>query len=89
MAADLDPSTEALIRQRVAQFCAPRGTKIISSPWGTMRVHTPGERVLHLPNGRTVKVTTDASGQATQVESDHNQHAVVRPATLNLKLTRS
>lgn len=89
MAADLDPSTEALIQQRVAQFCAPRGDKIISTAWGTTRVKTAGERVLHLPNGQTVKITTDASGQATQVESDHNQHAVVRPAPLSLNLRRS
>jgi|GEM_PF-5260363 len=89
MAADLDPSTEALIRRRVEQFCAPRGDKIISTPWGTMRVKTAGERVLHLPNGQTVKVTTDASGQATQVESEHNQHAIVRPKPLSLKLQRS
>lgn len=88
MASDLDPSTEALIRRRVHQFCAPRGDKIVSSPWGTMRVHTAGEKVLHLPNGQVVKVTTDASGQATQVESDHNLHAVVRPAPLRMKLTR-
>jgi len=89
MAADLDPSTEALIQRRVAQFCAPRGDKIISTAWGTMRVKTPGERVLHLPNGRVVKITTDASGHATQVESDHNQHAIVRPKPLSLKLRRS
>jgi len=84
MAADLDPTTEAIIRAAVHKFAAPRGDRIISSPWGTMRVHTPGERVLHLPNGRVVRVATDASGCATQIESDHNMHAVARPQPFRL-----
>jgi hypothetical protein len=50
-----------------------------------MRVHTPGERVLYLPNGVCVKVTTDDSGVATQVEEDEALHAVVRPHSINLR----
>lgn len=76
-----DPTTEALIHRYTYKFQAERGERIISSAWGTRRVHTGGEKVLHLPNGRTVKVTTDASGQATHVESDHNLHGIARPAT--------
>lgn len=79
-------STEALIQAAVAKFCAPRGTKTISTAARTMQVHTAGERVLHLPNGQTVKVTVDDSGTATQIEEDDALHAIVRPATHRLQL---
>lgn len=51
-----------------------------------VQVHTPGERVLHLPNGATVKVTTDDSGVVTQIEEDESLHAVARPNTLTLRI---
>lgn len=71
--------TEELIKRAVHKFAAPRGEKLISAGGRTMRVHAPGERVLHLPNGNVVKVTVDDSGVATQIEEDGALHAVVRP----------
>ena len=44
-----------------------------------MRTHGPGEKVLLLPNGQTVKVSVDDSGVATQIEEDEHLHAIVRP----------
>jgi len=79
-------TTEAIIRAAVHKFAAPRGQKTVyvgaSRP---VRVHTPGERVLHLPNGVTVKVTTDDSGHATQIEEDESLHAIARPATVRIR----
>jgi hypothetical protein len=49
-----------------------------------MRVKTAGERIIHLPNGQTVRVSVDDSGVATQVEEDDCLHAVVRPRTISL-----
>ena len=51
-----------------------------------MRVHTPGERILHLPNGACVKVMVDDSGVATQIVEDEAQHAVVRPHPISLPI---
>jgi hypothetical protein len=62
-------------------FQAPRPTKLISTSSHTMHVHEDGEKVLHLPNGSVLKVTTDASGHATHIEEDDHLHAIARPAT--------
>ena len=79
-------STEQIIALAVDKFATPRGTQTISAGGRTMRVHTAGERILHLPNGAVVKVITDDSGVVTQIEEDEAMHAVVRPNTLTLRL---
>jgi hypothetical protein len=79
-----DPlDTEQMIRLSVEKFAAPTGTRLISTSHRTMRTATPGELVLHLPNGAVVKVSTDASRTATQIEEDHALHAVVRPRAID------
>lgn len=79
-------TTEQIIALAVDKFATPRGAKTIHAGGRSVRVHTPGERVLHLPNGATVKVMTDDSGVVTQIEEDEAMHAVVRPNTLTLRL---
>lgn len=79
-------STEQLIQAAVHKFAAPRGTKMIHAAGRAVHVHTPGERILHLPNGTTVKVTVDDSGVATQIEEDDALHAVVRPHPIRIPL---
>jgi gamma-glutamyl:cysteine ligase YbdK (ATP-grasp superfamily) len=71
--------TEALIAAAVHKFTARRGEKTIHAGGRAVTVHTPGERVLHLPNGTVVRVSVDDSGTATQIEEDDALHAVVRP----------
>lgn len=78
--------TEMLIRAAVDKFAVPRSEKTIYAGGRTMKVHGPNERVLHLPNGTTVKVSVDDSGVATQVEEDENLHAIVRPKTVTYKI---
>jgi hypothetical protein len=68
-------------------FRAKRGEKMIHAGGRGMHVRTPGEHVLYLPNGVAVKVSTDDSGVATQVEDDEALHAVVRPRTIRRKLS--
>lgn len=75
-----------LIERVVDKFTAPRREMTVFAGDKVVTVHGPGERVLHLPNGRTVKVTVDDSGVATQVEEDDRLHAVVRPQTLVKKI---
>lgn len=53
-----------------------------------MKVRTAGEKILHLPNGSVVKVVTDDSGRVTHVVEDDHQHAIVRPPTIRLKVTK-
>lgn len=79
-------STEDLITQFLHRFRARRGTKMIHAGGRAVHVHTAGERTLYLPNGATVKVTTDDSGTATHVEESDGLHAIARPETLRLKL---
>lgn len=83
----MTPSLDDYIRAAQAAFRAPRGTKMIHAGGRAMRVRTAGELVLHLPNGATVKVSTDDSGVATQVEEDDRLHAIVRPHTIRRKIT--
>lgn len=75
--------TEQFIAAAVSKFGgnfkAPEKTKLISTAWGTMRVRCDSETTIQLPNGEWVRVWTDASGKATQVEEDDSLHAIVRP----------
>ena len=59
-----------------------RKTKTVFTVAGRVGVATPGEKILYLPNGASVKVTTDESGTATQVEEDEALHAIVRPKAI-------
>lgn len=52
-----------------------------------MHVRQDTEKVIVLPNGHKVRVTTDASGHATHIEENDRLHAVARPDTYRLKLT--
>ena len=70
---------EELIKASVEKFCAPRGQKFVHAGGRGMRVQTPGERTLLLPNGVAVKVTVDDSGVATQIEEAESLHAIARP----------
>lgn len=84
----MSAATEALIAAAVHKFTAPRGERTVFAGGRRVVVHTPGERVLHLPNGQTVKVTVDDSGHATQIEEDDALHAIARPATHVVKMRR-
>lgn len=59
-----------------------RRTRTVFTAAGRIGVATPGEKVLYLPNGVAVKVTTDESGTATQVEEANELHAIVRPRSI-------
>jgi hypothetical protein len=80
-------TTDDLIRAAMTKFRAERGDKLIHAGGKAMRVRTPGERILYLPNGAHVKVSVDDSGIATQVEEDEALHAIVRPHTIHKKIT--
>ncbi len=71
---------EAFLRN----LSAIRGRKFVHAGGRGMTVHVPGERVLYLPNGDTIRVSTDDSGIATQVEETDRLHAVVRPHTIRI-----
>ena len=77
--------TEELIKASVTKFVARRGEKFVHAGGKGMRVHTPGQRVLHLPNGAKVLITVDDSGVATQVIEDEAQHAIVRPKPISMR----
>lgn len=82
-------TTEQIVNAAVEAMRAPRGRKMISAGGRNMQVRTPGERVLYLPNGTKVKVTTDDSGKATQVEENDSLHGIARPDPYYVKLARS
>lgn len=83
----MTPTTDDYINAAMHAFRAKRGDKMIHAGGRAMHVRTPGERVLYLPNGVAVKVTTDDSGIATQVEEDEHLHAIVRPHTIRRKIS--
>ncbi len=80
-------TTEDIIRAAVHKFAAPRGERTVFVAGRRVTVHTAGERVLHLPNGATVKVTTDDSGRATHVEENDALHAIARPRSIRIRRT--
>ena len=80
--------SEALVEASLRNLRARRGRKFVHAGGRGMNVHTPGEQTLYLPNGQTVKVSTDDSGVATQVEETDRLHAVVRPPTIRIKPRR-
>ncbi len=77
-------NTEALVEASLRNLRAQRGRKFVHAGGRGMTVHTAGEHVLYLPNGQTVKVSTDDSGVATQVEETDRLHAVVRPHPIRI-----
>jgi len=50
--------------------------------------HRATERTVTLPDGRHARVTTDDSGQVTQIEVGERLDAVVRPDVIQLKVQR-
>jgi len=80
--------SEALVEASLINLRARRGERFIHAGRHGMRVRTPGERVLYLPNGTAIRVSTDDSGIATQVEEYERLHAVVRPHTIRQSLRR-
>jgi hypothetical protein len=81
------PSVDDYINAFMSAFRAQRGEKTIFAGGRSVKVRTAGERIIHLPNGHQVKVTTDDSGIATQVEENDALHAIVRPHTIRRKLS--
>lgn len=79
-------TTEQLIHAAVHKFTAQRGERTVFAGGKVVRVHTPGERILYLPNGHHVRVSVDDSGVATQVEETDRLHAIARPKPIRLKL---
>lgn len=78
-------TTEQIIAAAVHKFAAPRGERVVFAGGRRVTVHTAGERVLHLPNGAVVKVSTDDSGCATQIEENDHLHAIARPRSIRLR----
>lgn len=84
----MDPrqlDTEDLIRYGLNQFRAERRERFTHAGGRGIRTHTTGEKVLHLPNGETVKVTTCDADSTTHIEEDDRLHAVVRPQPATYK----
>jgi hypothetical protein len=64
---------------------AQRRVSTVFTAAGRVGVHQPGERMIVLPNGHSIRVSTDASGVATQVEEDEAMHAIVRPRPIRVR----
>jgi hypothetical protein len=79
-------TVDETIARAMSTFRARRGERTIWAGARRQTVRTPGERVLHLPNGQHVKVSVDDSGTATQVDDGDNLHAVVRPGAITLNI---
>jgi hypothetical protein len=80
--------SEALVEASLVRLRARRGERFIHAGGRGIRTRTPGERVLYLPNGQSIRVATDDSGIATQVEETERLHAVVRPPTIHITSRR-
>lgn len=79
----VQPFTELLIQSAIAAMRAPRGRSFIHAAGRGMQVRTPGEKIHELCPGVRVRVSTDDSGVATQVEENDKLHAILRPKPIN------
>lgn len=82
----VDP-TELLINSALVAMRAPRGQAFVHAGGRGIRIRTAGEASVVLA-GRRLKITTDASGVATQVEEDERLHAIVRPLPIHQLVSR-
>lgn len=80
--------SEALIQASLRNLRARRRERFVYVAGKGMRTHMPGEQTIYLPDGHSIKVTTDDSGIATQVEETDRLHAVVRPHTIRIGMRR-
>lgn len=76
---------ERLINAYQQNFNNELRRKTVFTTAGRMSVATAAERVLVLPNGSRVRVSTDDSGTATQIEEDDALHAIVRPKSIRIR----
>lgn len=86
-------TTEAIIRQAVRKygdrtFDVEPKKQFISGPGFSGHISQANEKVLHLPNGQTVRVHVSEDGTVTHVEEDESQHAIVRPDTPRARFYR-
>lgn len=82
-------STGETVARAMSAFRARRGERTIWAGPRRVKVRTPGERILYLPNGAHVRVSVDDSGHTTQVEETDNLHGIVRPGSIDLKLRQT
>lgn len=66
---------------------SPR-TKLMLAGGKVSRVRQDTEQRIVLPNGHVVRVSVDASGQATHIEENDRLHAVARPSAIRLQLRK-
>lgn len=78
--------TEMLIKKAIEKASVERSEKTIFAGDKRITVHGKNEKILYLPNGKSVKVSIDDSGVVTQIEENNHLHAVVRPTTLTYKI---
>jgi len=85
----LDPAALVAGRYDVGSFVLGAKTKTILAGGRVMQVEEDHEKCIVLPNGHKVRVHRSAHGFATHVEENDRLHAVARPNTYRMKLTRS
>lgn len=78
---DLPQSAEDYVEYALQSLRAPRKTKTLFTRAGRQRVRQQGERLLYGPDGRPIKVVTDAAGNTT-VATDKIQAVHVRPQVI-------
>ena len=76
-------NSEALVNASIKALYAPGARAYIHVGGRAMRVRRPGVATVELAPGFKVRVSTDASGQATQIEETERLHAIVRLRPLN------
>jgi hypothetical protein len=80
-------TTEDWIRHKLNQIRAKRREMWIHAGGRGLKVHAQGERIMYLPDGTPVKVTTSDCNHTSQVEEDEALHAIARPDTIVVKQT--
>lgn len=67
------------VGRAMSSFRTRRGEKTIWAGVRRVKVRTPAQKVIYLPNGHHVNVSVDDSGVATQVEDAQSLHGIARP----------
>lgn len=81
------PSLDEYVQAFLTQMRAPLKERTQFGPAGRSVIRSSGERVLLGPKGDRIRVIEDPL-HGTQVEHGDHLHAVIRPETVRIKVSR-
>lgn len=87
MGVNSTPTLDEYVQAFLTSMRAPLRERTQFGPAGKAVIRSSGERVLYGPRGEKIRVVEDTA-HGTQIEHGDHLHAVVRPETVRITVTR-